>query len=335
MPAHGKSPAAVDRRWIPPGRRGSLGSRFPAGSPAGAHLPRLPVAARPTDARPRLSYMLGHRGTADPSLVRSLRRSARVLAGRFPATRALPPLPPQPGGARARPRSRSLRRHPPPHRAPLQVRPAPHLGGATRRLDATTRSRPTGRCRLRGASTAPSAPATSARLQPGGRAGRAFGTAGGPRAPPHRRHEPPDGAAGGPASRERPWGLCAGPVAPRAGGQGRYGARRLCRAGRRRRDDRGHARRVRPGAARMRCWRSSGAHAGESRSPRIAPRVRARITPSLGCRGARLARREEGTYRRYSTDEQRRCLHRSLLIRQPVSEPKACNASAARLRQNR
>ena len=215
--------------------------------------------------------MLGHGATADTPPVRSLRRSTPVLAGRLPATCALRPLPPQTVGARPWPGSRSVRRHPPPDCAPLQIRPAPHLGGAAGRLDARTRGRPASRCRLRGASTAPSTPAASARLQSGGRVGRASGTAGGPCAPPHRRHEPPDWSAGGTAPRQRPWGLCAGSVASRPEG---HAARRLCRAGRRRRDNRGHARSVRPGAARVRCRRSAGAHACESRSPRIALRAR-------------------------------------------------------------
>ena len=112
-----------------------------------------------------------------------------------------------------------------------------------------------------------------ARLQPGGRAGCASGTASGPPTPPHRRDAPPNGPARGTAPWERPWSLCAGPDATKVEGvegQGRRAAGRLCRAGRRRRDNRGHARGVCPCATWVRRWRSAGAHAGESRSPRIA-----------------------------------------------------------------
>ena len=84
---------------------------------------------------------------------------------------------------------------------------------------------------------------------------------------------PPNGPTRGTAPWERPGGVCAGPDATkmeRAGGQGRRAAGRLCRAGRRRRDNRGHARSVCPRATWVRRCRSAGAHAGESRSPRIA-----------------------------------------------------------------
>ena len=59
----------------------ALGSRLPAGGPACARLPPLSDAARATDARPRLSGMLGHLATADTPCVQPMRRSATVLAG--------------------------------------------------------------------------------------------------------------------------------------------------------------------------------------------------------------------------------------------------------------
>ena len=65
------------------------------------------------------------------------------------------------------------------------------------------------------------------------------------------------------------------------GGKG-HAAGRVCRAGRRCRDHRGHARGVRPCAAWVRRWRSAGAHAGESRSPRHLPKEKSsRLTRVL------------------------------------------------------
>ena len=82
---------------------------------------------------------------------------------------------------------------------------------------------------------------------------------------------PPNGPARGTAPWERPWSLRAGPGSARVGGRRHSTAGRMCRAGRRRRDNRGHARSVCSCATWVRRRRSAGAHAGESRSPRHLP----------------------------------------------------------------
>ncbi len=151
--------------------------------------------SRTSDPRTRVCALLVLDPAVDAAALRSLRRSAAVVARDQPAAGHLSSLPPAPSGCRSRRCRRHVRRRASCRRARDQVRRSPLAGETARRLDATAlRFGARGGRRARACSPSSIAPAF-ARVQPGARPGPASRPCG-PRAQAHARDTEPDRAAG-------------------------------------------------------------------------------------------------------------------------------------------
>jgi hypothetical protein len=162
-------------------------SRWPAGDCARANLRRLPSSARLADARGRLRCMLGITPAADTTILRSLRRTAAILANDWRRRSLLPvshgPLVDQPG-----PDGRRVRRHPTEDSARAEVRwPQVDRTGSVWNDARSGGLRPV-RCGLRRTGSSPLATTMGAGLQPGnglGRGARVAARSCAQAAPPH------------------------------------------------------------------------------------------------------------------------------------------------------